>query len=159
MVLEPDPPHNVLTVDIDPDVMITPDPGKEVALHVAYSSFGAWLLESTCDTLQSGIPCDWDLVVSVPEPGELSTTDSRAIRIDPSSLRIVIPGQTSSDAIELIAPPGERLELDVMLDGVHDGWADYSLDAWMVNWIEGGIVQLGAPSNPVRFAPTPLAVP
>lgn len=148
-------PTNVLTVDIDTGPQITLDPGKGVGVAVQYAAGGNWTIATACDTIQSGFTCAWDLVVSVSLPNQLELvgTDARVYRIDPGAVRIVLPSQSSGDAFNFSAPPGIALELDVILDGTHDGSTGATPPQSFVSWVQNGVLQTGAPSNPVDFRP------
>jgi hypothetical protein len=148
------PPGNVLSVDIDTDAQLQAEGGKGAGLFVEYATGGKWHVFAACDTTQSGFDCTWDLVVSLPDAKQALTVSDKTdldasdavLRVDEGALRLFFRTSTEVDGVRLSAPAGQQLQVDVILDGVHDGS--------FVNWVGGGAAKAGAPSDPIIFLPT-----
>lgn len=149
-----DGPTNVLSVDIDTDAQLTAEGGKGAGLFVEYAAGGKWHVFAACDTTQSGYDCTWDVVASIPSTKQALAVpdqtgldaDDSVIRVDKGAVRLFFRTTTELDAVRMTAPAGEPLQLDVILDGLHD--------ASLVSWVGGGAVHVQAPSDPVTFVPT-----
>jgi hypothetical protein len=152
--IPPVPEPNVAqTVGIDTDEHLLPNPGAGAGVFVEYAAGGTWHIFTTCDTTQSHFTCGWDLVASIDPSQPLSVVEQADVdkrdqvrSVDKGAVRLVFDTATDIDGVHLSAPPGQSLELDVLLDGQHD--------ASLVSWVSGAAVHLGAPSDPVEFAPT-----
>lgn len=158
------PPPPTRTVAISTDATLEPSKlGEEVGLFVEYSAGGGWHLFTSCDTLAfcpkeerpkcNFVPCSWD-VVATAVTGKLDATsaeldsDDEVDRVDDGSVRLVLTTGDEMDSVRLSADPGEKLTLDVFLDG--------NYDPTYVYWVrdDGTASTNGAPSDPVVFSPT-----
>jgi hypothetical protein len=156
-------PAQARTVPVDTDATLEPtEQGKEVGLFVEYATGGDWHIFTSCDTLVqcppgsssrcNALACNWD-VVATAITGKLSATsaeidpDDEVDRIDDGSVRLMLTTFSEKDSVHLSADPGEKLELDLFLDG--------NYDPSYVFWVTGGAATTGgAPSDPVVFSPT-----
>jgi hypothetical protein len=148
-------PSNVLDMDIDTDAQIANTPGKDrPAVLVEYQAGGTWNVSTTCDTTVSGYSCAWDLVLSLDAGHDLTILDDktdlesadRVLTIDQGAVRAIFETESDVDQITLASPPGDKLQIDAVLDG---DLADPSF----ISWTSGGNVA-NAGSNPVRLTPT-----
>jgi len=144
---------NVLRVDIDTGETLTADAGQGAGLFVEYVTGGAYHVFSTCDTDKSGFSCEWRMVASVDPTLALSVKDDGDLekddvitRIDKGAVNLLFNSDSDFDGAVLTVPAGEKLRLNVLLDG--------AVDASLVNWVSDGSVRTGAPSDPVDFVPT-----
>jgi hypothetical protein len=159
-------PFVIKTVTVQTDTMIRPEePGLGVGLFVDYAAGGAWRVQAICNVLDKRPcdydpnaeceppPCVWDVVATAlsgpldVRAGAIDSND-RILRANDGALRLGFETSTEIDSVQLTSDPGERLQLDVFLDGFYD--------ASGVIWTnEAGILEKGgAPSNPVVFEPT-----
>lgn len=142
---------------IDTDATLTDvEPGRGVGLFVEYAAGGRWHVYVTCDSLDSELPCGWDVIVSTSstitavesEPGPevwlepLRDSDGRSY----SGLRFLSETTTELEGVSFETTPGTAIRLDVLLDGVADGRYTY--------WVGGGAVHRGAPSAVIDLLPT-----
>jgi len=147
------PTENVKSVDIETGEMLTADPGAGAGVFVEYAAGGAYHVFSTCDTNTSGLSCQWLMVASVDptlslafkSDGDLESDDS-ITRVDAGAVRLLFNSGADFDGAVLTAPAGEKLRLNVMLDGCYT--------SNLVSWISGTTVENGAPTDPVDFVPT-----
>ena len=150
------PPVETASIDVGPG--LESEPGLGVGLNIEVAAGGVWRIATTCDTEKLNLICSWDLVASIdPDAGSLEVSDEatfedwdQTIRVDPGAVRIYMENGTDADFVELTAPEGAALTLDVMLDGIH--YDESILEA--ISWVSGGDIQTGAPSNPTVFEPT-----
>lgn len=160
------PPSVIHTVMIDTDNEIKGlSPGLEPGVFVDYKAGGAWRIQTTCN-VDEKLPCDfdpsqdcqpppcgWD-VVATARAGSLEVTEAaidpsdRIFRANEGAVRLMFETADEIDSVHLTADPGEKLQLDVYLDGFYD--------SSLVGWPEAeGATETttGAPSNPVVFEP------
>jgi hypothetical protein len=146
--------NQVQRVDIETGEMLTADPGQGAGVFVEYAAGGAYHVFSTCDTNTSGFSCQWLMIASidptlsmtVKDDGDLESDDS-ITRVDKGAVKLLFNSGADFDGAVLTVPPGEKLRLNVMLDGC------YTTN--LVSWISSGTtVQNGAPTDPVDFVPT-----
>jgi hypothetical protein len=153
----------VETEVIDIGKGLVSDPGSGEGLNIDVAEGGVWRIAVTCT---KGFVCPWDLVASVErEAGELEVADDSTfeeadttVRVDPAALRIYMEAGDDEDYVELAAPEGATLTLDVMLEGFHVAWLtaqDQPPIRGMIAFVSGGVTRLGARSNPVAFEPRP----
>jgi hypothetical protein len=139
-------------VDIDPGASMASTPGEGVGLFVEYAGNGHWNVFTTCDTNISGAACSFDVVLSA-DPGvfldnvqgqDLSGGDVVALH-DDGSIHLVAETSFGMNGLSFDADPGAAIEVDMLLDG--------SAQPRFVYSVSGGVLQDGAPSNPVDFVP------
>jgi hypothetical protein len=147
-------PGSPLRVDIDTDApALTTDAGDGAGVFVEYMDGGAYHVFSTCDTNKSGYSCQWAIVASIDPTLSLQVTDDGDLegddtitRVDEGAVRLVFNSDADFDGAVLSAPAGEKLRLNVVLDGCYD--------SSLVSWVSNGSIVSGAPSDPVDFVPT-----
>jgi hypothetical protein len=148
------PTDKVQTVSIETGEMLTADPGQGAGVFVEYAAGGAYHVFSTCDTSTSGFDCQWAMIASIDptlsltfkDDGDLESDDS-ITRVDKGAVKLLFNSGADFDGAVLTVPPGEKLRLNVMLDGCYT--------SNLVSWISNGTtVQNGAPTDPVDFVPT-----
>lgn len=159
-------PTVIRTVTIATDESLTPEkPGFDAIVFVEYKAGGSWRIQATCNVLDlqpcdfdpsqvcEPFPCAWD-VVATALSGSLTVSGAeidpgdRIFRANDGAVRLMLDTATEVDAVHLAAEPGEKLQIDVFLDGYYD--------ATRVEWVrEDKVIEIGgAPSNPVVFLPT-----
>lgn len=152
------PTDSPRSVDIETGEMLTADPGQGAGVFVEYAAGGAYHVFSTCDTKLSNDRCQWLMVASIDPTLSLSVKDDGDLeyddpdypdaitRVDQGAVRLSFDVGDDFDGAVLTVPPGEKLRLNVMLDGC------YTTN--LVSWISGTTVENGAPTDPVDFVPT-----
>ena len=143
---------------IDTDETVTTDPGEGVGLFVEYADGGHWRVFTACDTKLSGMPCNFDVIVSVVnrkdelsgvKAQDLSGEGGIEIRTD-GSARLITETTNGLDGMTFDTTPGAVVEIDTYLDG--------GPEPRFVYWVGDGVLHTGAPTNPVQLAPaTPPA--
>jgi hypothetical protein len=149
----PPPGAGALRVDIDPGVTVSSTPGQQVGVYVEDTGGGHWNVFTTCDTSKSGGSCNFDMNVS-PEAGatfsgvgeaHLAYGDAMTM-LDDGTIQLVARTTYEATGISFDTTPGALIQVNVLLDGVPQ--------SGLVHWVERGVLQDGAPSNPVQFIPT-----
>ncbi len=148
------PTDQVQHVDIETGEMLTADPGQGAGVFVEYAAGGEYHVFATCDTSTSGLSCQWVMVTSIDPTLSLGAKDDGTLedddsitRVDKGAVRLLFNSGSDFDGAVLTVPPGEKLRLNVMLDGC------YTTN--LVSWISSGtMVQNGAPTDPVDFVPS-----
>ncbi len=162
---------DVRTVAIDTDAKLAADAQKGIGLMVEYAAGGSWTLKTTCDTLLQKdpnyfcdggpCPCVWDIVASLQSPDAdlvvtdgsgLQSADDSIVDVDHGAKRLLISTSDEVDSVKLLGDPGGSLAIDVYWGSGPDLVLYH--DPSYVNWVEGGIVSSGAPSDPTIFTPT-----
>ena len=148
-------PVEVFSVNVDTGATLAADaePGKTNGVFVEYATGGAWHVFMTCDSDVSGYACGWDVIASVDPTETLTVTDQteleaddKVLRVDKGAVRLYFQTDSDTDGVRLTAPPGSPLSLDLIWNGPVD-------PASTVQWVSGGTVHTGVPSNPVDFTP------
>src|SRR3954468_9008715 len=57
---------------IDTDAKIQIQPGKSAGMFVEYAAGGHWRLVTTCDSVNNGPPCAWDVIVTPEDTRSIS---------------------------------------------------------------------------------------
>jgi hypothetical protein len=144
----------VVTADIDSGVLLDLDAGRYAQASVEYAGDGFWRVAVSCDTLQSGYRCFWDLVVS-PIDAPLDSVEAEGLEPeDGASIFFRAPGVEAVrfttettydvDAFTLATDPGAGLRVDVLLDDACAG--PY------LSWSEHGVV-VGSPTQVTELYP------
>jgi hypothetical protein len=148
-------PPAVTTVEIDSGADQTVTADQATGIYVSYSGGGAWDVYTSCDTATSvnGGACIFTLVLSTTDPAgftdvagqSLEPDDSVAVQPD-GTLQLLLETSSGLDGATFTTTAGVTVELNATMGG-----ADASA---LVSWTESGKVTVGAPSNPVDFAPS-----
>ncbi len=129
----------ILQTDIDRSGFLDLDPGLGAGATVEYAGGGFWRFAVSCDTFYSGLPCEWDLIVSTIDaelsdvaPEGLEPSDSLARFVgdpDPNAVQLLTTTGDDIDAFTLQTEPGAGVSVDVLLDGACGGT--------YVSWLAG----------------------
>lgn len=143
---------------IDTDATLADiEPGRGVGLFVEYASGGHWRVYVTCDTLESELGCQWDVIVSSSSAITAVQTEGEGpeVWLEPlrdsagkpsSALRFVSETTVALEGVRFATEAGTPIRVDVLLDGVAEGRYTY--------WVGGGAVHTGAPSSVIDLLPT-----
>jgi hypothetical protein len=142
---------------IDTDATLEVEAGRGVGVFVEYASGGRWRVFVACDSLDSDLPCRWDLLVSsaseLSDVAEETFEDAGApensttvLFRQRSAVHFTSETTTQLEGMRFETTPGATVRIDVLLDGVADGRFIY--------WIGGGAVHSGAPSSVLDLVPT-----
>jgi hypothetical protein len=147
------PTLRIERVSIDSGEELRAEPGRGVGVHVEVDRRGRWTTFFTCDTEESGYPCDFDLLASVEPPFELRDVRPRELelddfwyRVDGGAIHVFAFTAFDVDEISFDAPVGEKLRIDVLLDG--------RSTREVVAWVDDGAARTSAPSMPFELVPT-----
>jgi hypothetical protein len=140
-------------VTVDTGAKLDVTAGQLQGIFVEYAGAGAWNVYTSCDTVADGNSCVFDLTLTTTDPkgfskpagDNLEPADTVDLQPD-GSLHLVFNTASGLDGATFSTTEGAILQLDASFN-------DTSA-AHLVNWISGGVVQNGAPSNPVDFAPS-----
>lgn len=135
--------------------------GEGVGVFVEYEAGGTWSITLACDTVFSGIGCEWDvfLTPSGDEDGDLAVSSKMLDRGDivaedgAGGVYLQTVTDLSLDFVSILADPGAAMEIEVWLDA-------YYLDAdpapeRFVYWVgDNGVLHAGAPTNPIELRPS-----
>lgn len=144
------PPSGPMKIDTDATLNATP--GEGVGVLVEYASGGEWHIHTTCDTNVSAAVCNFDLTATLKD-GLFEVVESDNVE-GADTLKVVEASQavlhaetaSDTDGMRILAAPGAILRLDVKLDG--------QPESRFVYWMSNGVVNEGAPMNPVEFEPS-----
>jgi hypothetical protein len=104
---------------VDTGALLDLEPGEGVGTTVEYLSEGAWRFAVTCDSLVSGVGCNWSVLVA-PIDGVIDDYEPEALELDDG---------TESDVIERYPTMAGSLEED----GVWlNSFTDEDIDAFTV---------------------------
>jgi hypothetical protein len=144
----------VLTADIDRGGYLELDPGYYAQASIEYAGDGFWRIAVSCDTVDSGYRCFWDMVVS-PIDAPLDSVETEGLEPeDGAEIYFRAPGVEAVgfttdttydvDAFTLATAPGAGLRVDALLDGACAG--PY------LSWSENGEV-VGSPTQVTELYP------
>jgi hypothetical protein len=144
----PAPPEEIFTVGIDRGAELEADAGSGVGIYVEYEGAGQFHVWTTCDTELSGYACAFDLFAIGAGMGrgfgeDLEGNDELVPNGD--ELYAYLETDYDTDGFSFTIADGEPMRLEVYLDG--------NSEPRFVYWVSGGVLQRGAPSNPVDFQP------
>ncbi len=149
---QPAPTHNdpskAQSVNIDPAQGLTTKPGEGVGIFVEYGGNGNWKIWTSCDSIKSGATCGFDLYVAADNLGLQSLDkleDSDFVDVTGNMAHVSFDTTSDTDGVTFTASPKTPLDLEVYLDGAPA--------QEFVYWVGDGLVNSGAPSNPVDFVP------
>jgi len=138
------------------------EPGAGVGVAVAYAGAGRWQLTTACDTAQSNQACQFDVLVSSDESGEM-LSDGEGVDLegedellvpDPFALELLVVTEADLDGMTFSASPGAVVRVSVLLyDPEVDSPFDWVDDPRLLSWVGHGAVNWGAPSNPIDLIP------
>ncbi|HLV20616.1 MAG TPA: hypothetical protein VKZ49_07035 [Polyangiaceae bacterium] len=132
------------------------EPGRGAGLFVEVAPGGRWHVYATCDTLVSGVACQWDVVVRPLDTDELF--DLVADRLEPDdeifwwreagffSARLLTRTGGEVDGLFVTAPEGAPVQIDVLLDG--------QAAPDLVRWVYQDEVKDSAVTQAINFTPT-----
>ena len=151
-----DSPTTPVQTWIDTDGKIPTDPGQSAGVFVEYAAGGHWRLLTTCDSVNSGTPCAWDIIVTPEDTRSISNVapvDSEAgsdsvgpYLDDPASYQLVAETSNDLDGMTFDTQPGTAVMVDAFLDG------KCALPYFF--WVGDGAAHTGSPSNPLVLIPT-----
>lgn len=144
----------VVTADIDPGVFLELDAGYYAQASVEYAGDGFWRVAVSCDTVDSGYGCFWDMVVS-PIDAPLDSVEPEGLEVEDGlttffrapgveAARFTTETTYDVDAFTLATDPGAGLRVDVLLDDACAG--PY------LSWSENGVV-VGSPTQVTELYP------
>lgn len=143
----------VFDVDIDTDARIDVSSGDGAGVFVEYAAGGDWELFTTCDTNLSDIPCEFDILVSVPLGERISNVDGLELERDDEVfslergvLSLFFLTASDFDRVQFRTSPGQTVRIDALVDGVPD--------PEIMFWNGYGALQFAAPSNPLDLTPS-----
>ncbi len=141
---------NPVYATIDADHILHTELGYGAGLFVEYVSGGLWRLWTSCDTLNTGTLCDYDVEVVSHEP--IDTIESLDLEgydhidsVSSSSLRFAAVTGSHTDGVEFTTTAGALVEIRLLLDGAPA--PEYFV------WYGNGYVHDGALGLPVVFQP------
>ncbi|MEN9579609.1 MAG: hypothetical protein RJA70_2618 [Pseudomonadota bacterium] len=145
----------VYDVEIDTGAGIEVEGGQGAGVFLQYSSGGEWELFTTCDTLLSGLLCEYDIVLSVPVGARLGSPrglelerGDQVVEQRDGVLRLLWLTGDDFDRVTFETDEGETLRLDALIDGVPD--------PELIFWNGYDALQQAAPSNPLDLTPSEL---
>lgn len=144
----PPPPGEIFTVGIDEGAELEADAGRGVGIYVEYQGTGRFRVWTTCDTELSGYACSFDLFAIGEGMGrgfgeDLEGNDE--LVPNGEELYAYLETDYDTDGFEFTIADGAPMRLEVYLDG--------NSEPRFVYWVSAGVLQRGAPSNPVDFQP------
>lgn len=128
-------------------------PGQGVGVFVEYAAGGRWKVRVACDTVYSGEPCQFDVILSsdegraprLKEALELESNDQ--LITDPQEgIRLYSVTGSDLDGFDAVAPAGASQLLDSYLDG--------QPESRFIYWVGDGALHRGSPTNPLRLIPS-----
>ena len=138
---------------IDTNAGLETDLGVGAGAFVEYAEGGLWRMFTTCDTLDSGYSCYWDVVISPLEANAILSSAPDGLESDdtlswegPENLRFLAYTNYEFDGFSFEAVPGVGMRIDVLLD---NGCANRYMF-----WQGDGARHEGAPSNPMDLFPS-----
>lgn len=137
------------TVTIDEGASIgAVEPGVGAGIFVELGGDGRWRVQTTCDSLNSGYLCDYQLFLEASGlqlEGEESLERDDDVDDFEGELDLYFLTDADFDGVSFSTDPGASVTLTAYLDGVSQ--------PEFVYWIGDGIQNEGAPTNPVTFLP------
>jgi hypothetical protein len=142
------PPGEIFTVGIDEGAQLEADAGSGVGIYVEYQGAGGFRVWTTCDTELSGYACSFDIFAIGAGMGrgfgeDLEGNDE--LVANGEELYAYLETDYDTDGFRFRMADGAPMRLEVYLDG--------NSEPRFVYWVSGGVLQRGAPSNPVDFQP------
>jgi len=107
---------------IDTGASITHTAGVDAGYYVSYAAGGNWHLEWTCDTKLSALGCNFtgDIVAAAGatgtcyqcEPDDILTANGSSFHFDTITT-------SGIDGVDIVAPAGSSLSVDLMVNGIY----------------------------------------
>jgi hypothetical protein len=150
------PPAGVapMLVVVDADRTLIASPGAGVGVFTEYQTGGHWHVWWTCDTSVTGLPCSFQVAVSVSSgalsglAGQLLEPSDTLVQPTAAQAQVTTTTTTGVDGIAFDAAPGVAITVDAQVDGLKDG----SLMFFVQNGVANGNYQ-GALTDPLVFEP------
>jgi hypothetical protein len=156
-----EPSADPVSVTIDADATLDVKAGDGVGVFVEYATGGHWNVFTTCDyntAANPGQACGFDIFATALDSGggidnpkgqDLSDRDS--IAIEPGgTVHLYTENAVSLSGMTFDTAPGGAVELEVYLDG--------SADPHYIYWVGKDLLHNGAPTDPLDFKPSEVAV-
>jgi hypothetical protein len=156
---------DVAALPIDSGREVELDPGAGVGVSVEYLGGGLWEITTACDTATSDVVCRFDVLASIDPgaPGATTMTDATGVDLesddevdasDPFSLELLFVTSDDLDGVTFMTAPGATVRVSALLyDPGGDPRFDWVNDPRLIDWVGSGVLQQGAPSNPVDLVP------
>jgi hypothetical protein len=156
---QPDPGIAALAIDSGGQVQL--EPGSGIGVSVEYAEGGRWSVTSSCDTVLSGLECNYDILVSTDEDAGITGFDTDALEgvdalvvLDPFALSAELLTGADTDGFAFTTAPGATVRVSALLyDPAGGNWLSWSDDPRFISWVGHGAVHRGAPTNPVDLTP------
>jgi hypothetical protein len=157
-----EPKPRIAELTIDSGAAVALDAGAGIGVAVEYAGLGAWALNVACDTLVSGEPCVFDVLVSTNDDAGISApaglgleTNDSFSSTDPFVLQLDFRTEADNDGVSFQTAPGATVRVSALL---YDSSSVYSRFRWsedprIISWVGNGALQSGAPTNPVDLTP------
>jgi hypothetical protein len=147
------PAVTVSEVTVDTGARLDVTAGQLQGVFVEYGGGGDWKVYTSCDTTADGNTCNFDLTLSTADakgftnPTGINQEPRDTVTLMPDgSVHLVFDTATQLDGVTFTTTAGAILRVDANINGASA--------SRLVNWISDGVVQNGAPSNPVDFSPS-----
>lgn len=155
------PISGVVELAIDRGGRVVLEPGQGVAVAVGYAEGGTWQVATACDTAESGLRCEFDILVSTDESATIDGFAGEGLEgsdalsaPDEHALEALLDTGEDIDAFSFTTAPGATVRVSALLyDPTFDSWFEWSDDPRFISWVGGGAVHRGAPTNPVDLRP------
>lgn len=143
-----------VTVVVDTNQTMKVQGGQGVGVFVEYAAGGHWHVYWTCDSALSGLPCDFELIISGksianPKAIQFEPTADAFQSTAPDTLRVITHTTTDIDGLDFDATPGADMKIDSTVSGLRDGRFFFFVQNGQVD----GNFQ-GTLSDPLIFEPS-----
>jgi hypothetical protein len=128
------------------------DPGDGTGVFIEYQAGGRWHVFATCDTNLSRLPCEFNVIASVPAGVSYSNVLGESLERDDAiyeygdAVELVTTTSSDFDGMNFETPAGTTVRFEVYVDGQRE--------PRFVYWVGGGALHSGAPSNPIELQPS-----
>jgi hypothetical protein len=145
----------VQLVDVDTGQTLTAQPGQGVGVFTEYQAGGHWNVWWTCDTVMTGLSCNFQISVSVSSApvtnlaSQLSESGAQPVQVSPNEVSATTTTTNATDGITFDTAPGAIVTLGAKLDGNEDGSFLFFVQDGKVN---GGYQ--GALADPLMIEPS-----
>ncbi len=110
-------------VDVDTNQTLTAAPGKGVGVFIEYQAGGHWHVWWTCDTALTGLPCAFQVGVSVASGAivnvatEALASGDQITQLDPTSVQATTITTTAIHGMTFDTAAGSVITLDAQVNG------------------------------------------